>query len=115
MRGLSQSDLATKTGLQPAAISHFETGARRPSFENLRRLAVALDVSTDYLLGRVDSPEESAGADVAFRGYQKLSDRDRQVVQGLIAQMTERIGLSGEPLFAKRAPKVSGQRGKKQT
>lgn len=49
---LSQSDLAERTGLQPSAISHFETGRRSPSFDNLKRLADALQVSTDYLLGR---------------------------------------------------------------
>ena len=38
---------------QASAISHFETGTRKPSFDNLRRLADALDVTTDYLLGRV--------------------------------------------------------------
>jgi len=29
--GLSQNDVANLSGLKPAAISHFETGAREPS------------------------------------------------------------------------------------
>ena len=49
MRGLSQAELGKKAQLQPTAISHFETGGRAPSFDNLRRLADALNVSTDYL------------------------------------------------------------------
>ena len=44
-RGLSQGELATKAALQPSAISHFETGARKPSFDNLRLLADTLDVT----------------------------------------------------------------------
>lgn len=40
-----------------APISHFETGTRRPSFDNLVRLVNALDVSADYLLGRTDAME----------------------------------------------------------
>ena len=113
-RQLSQADLATKTGLQPAAVSHFETGARRPSFDNLQRLAAALDVSTDYLLGRADSPEPVASTDPAFEKYQRLSERDRQTVQDLIAQMSRRQGLSGEPVFPQRAtPAPRSARSKK--
>lgn len=114
MRKLSQADLAARTGLQPAAISHFETGARRPSFDNLQRLAAALDVSTDYLLGRADSPEAVASTDPAFKDYQKLSEHDRQTIQDLIAQMSRRQGLSADPLLAQRAGKKdSVKRGKK--
>ncbi|WP_419592508.1 helix-turn-helix domain-containing protein, partial [Thiolapillus sp.] len=72
-RELSQDDLAKKSGLKPAAISHFETGARKPSFNNLKRLADALNVTADYLLGRTDDPEGFAEADVAFRhGFEQL-------------------------------------------
>src|SRR5437870_8712057 len=56
LRNLSQSELAEKANLQPSAISHFETGRRAPSFDNLKALSEALQVTTDYLLGRVDEP-----------------------------------------------------------
>lgn len=36
-----------------AAISHFENGVRAPSLDSLIRLADALDITTDELLGRV--------------------------------------------------------------
>ncbi len=52
IRCMSQADLATKSGLHPAAISHFETGNRMPSIPNLKRLADALNIKTDHLLGR---------------------------------------------------------------
>jgi len=55
-KGWSQADLATRAGLQPSAVSHFEKGRRIPSAANLERLADALAVSADYLLGRVDTP-----------------------------------------------------------
>lgn len=50
-QSISQSDLASKCGLQPSAISHFETGRREPNIANLARLAGALRKSTDWLLG----------------------------------------------------------------
>lgn len=51
-RRMNQMDLARRTRLKQSAISQFETGRRTPSFHNLRRLADALEVSADYLLGR---------------------------------------------------------------
>jgi transcriptional regulator with XRE-family HTH domain len=53
VRGLSQSELAAKTGLEPSAVSHFETGRRLPSMGNLKVLCDALDISADYLIGRL--------------------------------------------------------------
>lgn len=50
--GWSQEKLAKKADLSAAAISHFETGKRLPSFENLVKLADAFDVSIDRLIGR---------------------------------------------------------------
>lgn len=76
-RGWSQLELAGKCGLQSTAISHFETGSRSPSFDNLKRLADALTVSSDYLLGRSDDPR-LAGPEAAslFRDVEKLTSED---------------------------------------
>ena len=52
---MKQVELADRTGLQPSAISQFENGQREPSPENLCKLADALGVTVDYLLGR-DKP-----------------------------------------------------------
>ena len=38
------------------SYQHYEGGTRRPNFETLVALADLLEVSTDYLLGRVDGP-----------------------------------------------------------
>lgn len=86
-RGWSQLDLAHRTGLQPAAISHFETGHRSPSFDNLRKLSDALGVSVDYLLGRIDEEQHGTGMAAApraqelFRHAEKLSDANFEVLE----------------------------------
>lgn len=89
-RKLNQGELADKAGFQASAISHFETGTRKPSFDNLKRLADALDVTTDYLLGRVDHPEVLAGADRLHRDIESLSAADRTLAEGIIGQLAER-------------------------
>ena len=69
-RDLSQSELARAASLCPSAVGHFEKNRRKPSFANLRSLAEALYVSSDYLLGL--SPDFEAASTV-FRGEEKLS------------------------------------------
>lgn len=51
-KGISQLGLALMTGLHVTAISHFESGRRKPNMKNLIKLADALSVTTDELLGR---------------------------------------------------------------
>ncbi|MEL7119639.1 MAG: helix-turn-helix transcriptional regulator [Bacteroidota bacterium] len=53
-RGLSQEDLATLIGTKGPAIGRYERGAANPTIEVAIRLADALDVSLDYLVGKVD-------------------------------------------------------------
>lgn len=48
--GMSQEELAKRSGLKASAISHFETGRREPSLANLRRIRNALGASYDALL-----------------------------------------------------------------
>lgn len=84
-RGYNQEELAKETGLKPAAISHFETGERKPSLDNLRKLADALSVTSDYLLGRTKDMEGFADASAAFRhGYEKLSQSQRELALDMI-------------------------------
>ena len=78
-QGLNQAELAQRAEMQPSAIAHFEANRRKPSFENVRRLAKALDVSSDYLMG--------FKAMVAFRNEEKLTKGDRDYVQGLIDKL----------------------------
>lgn len=76
---LSQTDLADRTGLQPSAVSHFETGKRAPSFENLKRLADALAVSVDYLLGRTEEPRGSGPmVEQLFHHFNQMSAADQE-------------------------------------
>lgn len=84
MRGLSQNQLALKAGLQQVAISFFENGRRSPSLGNLKRLADALDVTSDYLMGRSNTPDIFARATSRLlRSVDKLSSKDLAVLQNL--------------------------------
>ena len=49
-RGMTQAELAAKTGLKPAAISHLECGRRMPSAFTLHSICLALKCRADYIL-----------------------------------------------------------------
>lgn len=99
LRQLNQAELAAKAGLPPASVSHFESGPRKPSFDNLKALAAALDVTTDYLLGRSDTPETSAKtAGRLHRDLNKLSSADLELAQEFVELLIKkRTATKEEP------------------
>ena len=58
-KGLTQVELSAMLGVTQGKLSELEVGRRlaeSPPLETVRRLARALGVSTDYLLGMSDQP-----------------------------------------------------------
>ena len=51
-----QADIVAKTGINKARVSRWVSGENKPSGDNLRKLAEALGVSSDWLLGKDDKP-----------------------------------------------------------
>lgn len=87
LRRLTQSQLASSAGLPPSSVSHFESGSRKPSFDNLKRLASALAVTTDYLLGRADDPDASGAAGRLHRDQHKLSAEDLKLTEDFVSML----------------------------
>ncbi len=56
LRNLTLEELTQTSGIAVATLSHLENinSNRKPSFANLIKLSVALEVSVDYLLGNTD-------------------------------------------------------------
>ena len=94
-RQLSQSQLAERAGLPASSISHFESAARKPSFDNLSRLASALNVSTDYLLGRVEHMDSIGPAERIHRHLENLSERDIDLADAFLEMLKRRGESSG--------------------
>jgi XRE family transcriptional regulator, regulator of sulfur utilization len=54
-RGISQVQLAARTGFMQSWISHVERGSRNPSWSNVVRLAEGLGVSVSELVARAEA------------------------------------------------------------
>jgi transcriptional regulator with XRE-family HTH domain len=94
---LSQTELAEKTGFQPSAISHFEKGRRSPSFDNLKRLADALSVSIDYLLGREDTSKSFGPvAEKLFRDFENMSSEDQDTLTKFASMLAKKNKVSNQ-------------------
>lgn len=80
---LTQAKLADLSKMDPSAVAHIEAGRRKPSFHNIRRLAKALNITTDELLNQ-DKPI------MAFRNAQSLSEDQKETVQSLINTLAKK-------------------------
>jgi transcriptional regulator with XRE-family HTH domain len=49
-KGITQTQLANRVGVNQSAISQYETGSTKPSLLTLIKIAKALDVTADALL-----------------------------------------------------------------
>jgi DNA-binding XRE family transcriptional regulator len=56
-RSLSAAELAARVGVTPAHISKLETGKGEPSVALLRKLAAALELDLESLVGFDDAPD----------------------------------------------------------
>lgn len=57
-RGISQEDLASRSGIHRTYLGGIERGQRNPSYTNIRRIAEALRVQPSELLVRAEELEE---------------------------------------------------------
>lgn len=53
---ITQEELAKALGINRATLSRYESGAIDPPSSQLQRIASALGVSVDYLIGKTDDP-----------------------------------------------------------
>jgi transcriptional regulator with XRE-family HTH domain len=61
-KGVTQVDLAKQAGTTQVVISSYECGRTHPNHEMLARIAQVLGVSTDYILGLVQTPSATRAA-----------------------------------------------------
>ena len=86
---MTQTELAIAANLTPAAISQFESGTRKPSFNTLSNLSDALKVTTDFLIGKKERGYDDLLADpkanLMFRGMMGFTEQDKNTLYEFFA------------------------------
>jgi transcriptional regulator with XRE-family HTH domain len=95
-RGLNQSELAQRCGLAQQQVSYLEAGRRRPSLDQVIRIAGALDIPIQRLLAGADRPGtglEDIAVELRGLGVADLWVRDARV-PGAFRRPEEVIALA---------------------
>jgi transcriptional regulator with XRE-family HTH domain len=84
---LSQKELADKTNLTEATLSRYENDLREPKGDTIIKIANALSVTTDYLLGNSDHN------DFFITKIEKDIDNEEKDIEKVIDELLEQDGL----------------------
>lgn len=90
---LTQVDVAEKLGISQPAYASWERGVKKPTQENLVKIAQVLNVSVDYLVGNSEEKsDELDNMELLFRMNSKgLTEEEKEVFKKeLIGFMEER-------------------------
>lgn len=94
---LTQVDVAEKLGISQPAYASWERGAKRPTQDNLVKIAQVLNVSIDYLVGNSDEKKEDEldNVELLFRMNSNGLTEEEKIIfkKELIEFMEERKKL----------------------
>ena len=93
---LTQAQIAEKLDISQQAYASWERGVKKPTQENLVKIAQVLNVSVDYLVGNSDYTEDKLdNVELLFRMNSKgLTDEEKEIFKKeLIEFMKERKKL----------------------
>lgn len=91
---LTQVDVAEKLGISQPAYASWERGAKKPTQDNLVKIAQVLNVSVDYLLGNTENKQTSdvlEDIELLFRMNSKgLSNEEKEIFRKELIQFMEK-------------------------
>lgn len=79
-RQFRQRDLVELSGICPSTISAYMTGYRVPGLKQTVRLAQALDINPEYLLGKIDVLEETYLDEIIIKLFRLSKDEQKKVL-----------------------------------
>lgn len=101
--GLTQVEVAEKLGISQPAYASWERGVKKPTQENLVKIAQILNVSVDYLVGNLKDKTDDidlSEVEILFRTTSDgMSNEEKEVFkQELLQFMKERKKLFDEEI-----------------
>lgn len=103
-QGISQAELARRTGVSNQAISFYETGKRQPKIETWKKLADYLNVSIPYVRDNIDTELIAKVAKMVFLiettpfytkcGFTNNLDENSKMVCSLMMLLLKQLNLN---------------------
>ena len=90
--GLTQVDVAGKLGFSQQAYASWERGVKKPTQENLVKIAQILNVSVDYLVGNSEKrTDELDNIELLFRMNSRgLTEEEKKVFRKELIEFMEK-------------------------
>ncbi len=86
-RNLTQQTLGDKIKLTKAQVYRYEKGTSQPTLDVIKKLAIALSVSTDQLIFGEDERNLPNALQLKFEAVSQMSEEDQRTIQSLIDGM----------------------------
>jgi transcriptional regulator with XRE-family HTH domain len=83
-RGLTQQALADRVSVHLTQINRYETGDSQPMLDVIRRLAIALSVTTDELIFGKDERGPDEDLRLQFETISQFDEEDKELARGLL-------------------------------
>ncbi|BES85060.1 hypothetical protein PEC302107_40820 [Pectobacterium araliae] len=86
-RGLTQQGLSDATGIHVQQIKRYEAGSSLPTADALKKLAIVLHVTADFLLFEPGEREPEDDMKLRFEAVAAMSEEDREVAKAVLDAM----------------------------
>ena len=99
-KGLAQKELAIRSGISPRMIAYYENEVSHPSLDKIEKIAAALGVSVNELLGTINNKELSDQSEFLssvntktlkqFKKILELSPQDRSTIYRMVDSLLKK-------------------------
>jgi len=83
-RGLTQQQMAGTIGIHVNSLKKYENGQAQPSLDALKKIALALNVSSDCLLFEAHERDPSDELALQFEAISQLPPENRKVIMEVL-------------------------------
>ena len=86
-RSLTQQQMAEAIGIHVNSVKKYESGQAQPSLDVLKKIALALNVSTDFLLFEEHERDPSDDLALQFEAVSQLPEEEQRVVMEVLESL----------------------------
>lgn len=103
-RNLSQTDLAKMVDMSNSTLNKIEAGTRKISSSELKKFAIAFNVSTDYLLGNTDNMEKKKYYELSDKEKNDIAIQAERLMEGI--ESGHNLNFYGEPATKEQKDRI---------